>query len=149
MEIVMTDLEKLDEVEMLLTEWLTDNIEYGFEEYPEVDQARELIVKMNETKQVSFSSLKVVRRLLSRWPGVASEKYAELHQARCLVLDLLDLKGCAIKASHEISEDTAKVWLGSAQIMVSAIGSENTYYKSNRNGLEFYCKNYPQSQIGI
>lgn len=45
---------------------------------------------------------------------------------------------------QEIEEKTADLWLSLGTIKVNEIGSENTYYE-NEFGMQFYCKNYPQT----
>lgn len=39
---------KLEQAETLLAEWLTDNTVEAFEEEPEIDQARDLVIEVLE-----------------------------------------------------------------------------------------------------
>jgi uncharacterized protein YvpB len=43
----------------------------------------------------------------------------------------------------EIEEKTAQIWLSLGSILITDIGSENTYY-SDEFGNRFFCKNYPR-----
>ena len=46
----------------------------------------------------------------------------------------------------EIEEATANTWVSTGAIKPTSYGSENTYYV-NEFGHEFYCKNYPDTEI--
>ena len=43
----------------------------------------------------------------------------------------------------EIESSTADAWLAEGKVKVTSVGCENTYY-ADKDGKEFYCKNYPR-----